>query len=121
MNQTQGTEPSNAPSTRILERQGQRTEPYVKHLPKIYGGVCEHCGIIDPHVASQDQWRLCQHFRGISEMRCSYCDESVNPAEVVRRAVLNITEHPNDPNRLIVCCDSYTCVRKHEQRFRVSG
>lgn len=120
MNSTQGTEPYNAPLTKTIERQGRRTEPLVRHLPKIYGGVCEYCGIIDHNVPSQDQWRLCQHFRGIPEMRCSYCDESVNPAEVVRRSVLNITEHPDNPNTLVVCCDSFGCLRKHEQRFTVN-
>ena len=120
MNLTQGTEPSNAPVTRQLERQGQRTEPYTRRLPQIRGGVCEFCGIIDPRGQSQDQWRLCPHFRGIPDMRCSYCDDSVNPTEVVNRAVLNIAEHPDNPNKLVVWCNSYECSRKHEQRFKVS-
>lgn len=135
MNQTQGTEPSNAPVTEVviepapvapqprqktLERQGQRAEPYTRRLPQIRGGICEYCGVLDGNVPSQDQWKLCPHFRGISEMRCSYCDEAVNPTEIVLRSILNIAEHPDSPDKLVVWCNSYKCSGKHEARFRIN-
>lgn len=133
---TQGTEPSNAPDTvipvyvpptppaprqRMLERQGVRTEAYTRRLPQIRGGICEYCGELDKNVPSQHQWRLCQHFRGIDEMRCSYCDEAKNPNDVLLHAVLNIAEHPNNPDQLVVWCNSYECSRKHEARFKVNA
>ena len=135
MNKTQGTEPFNAPETKVevvgvqapptprqktLERTGQRSEPYTRRLPQIRGGICEFCGVLDGKIASQDQWKLCPHFRGISEMRCSYCDESVNPEEIVLRSILNIAEHPDNPDKLVVWCNSYKCSGKHEKRFRVN-
>lgn len=122
MNETLGTEPSNAPVNRqkTLERQGQRTEPYTRRLPQIRGGVCEFCGVLDRNVPSQDQWRLCPHFRGIPEMRCSYCDEAVNPTDIVLKSILNIAEHPDNPDKLVVWCNSYKCSGKHEARFRVN-
>lgn len=120
MNTTQGTEPFNAPATRQIERQGLRTEPYTRRLPQIRGGVCEFCGILDKNVSGQDQWKLCPHFRGIPDMRCSYCDENKNPTDVNLKAVLNIAEHPDDRNKLVVWCNSYSCSAAHEKRFRVN-
>ena len=137
MKKTQGTEPSNAPvmpevpvvpqfvprpqpRQKMIERRGQRTEPYTRRLPQIRGGICEFCGVIDHNVPSQFQYQLCPHFRGLGEMRCSYCDEAQNPTEVVLHAVLNIAEHPNNPDQLVVWCNSYKCSKAHEDRFKVS-
>lgn len=121
MNQTPGTEPSNAPlRQRRIERQGVRTEPYTRRLPQIRGGTCEYCGIQDSNVPAQFQYQLCAHFRGMGEMRCSYCDEAKNPTDVIGLSVLNIAEHPDNPDQLVVWCNSYDCSRKHEARFRVS-
>ena len=139
---TQGTEPFNAPvaeatpviepvvsqpayqppppRVRTLERQGIRTEPYTRRLPQIRGGTCEYCGVMDSNQPAEFQYKLCPHFRGLGEMRCSYCDEAKNPTEVVLRGVLNIAEHPNNPDQLVVWCNSYTCSGKHEARFRVN-
>ena len=142
MNKILGTKPSNAsetdvrvetapvvaiqappapqPRQRTIERQGVRTEPYTRRLPRIRGGVCEYCGIKDSNVPSQFQYQLCDHFRGLGEMKCSYCDESVNPTDVLLRSVLHVAEHPDDSNKLVVWCNSYTCSGKHEARFRVN-
>ena len=141
MKKTLGTEPSNAPETKVetvgtptqvftppvytprpktLERQGARTEPYTHRMPQIRGGVCEWCGIKDHNVPSQFQYQLCDHFRGLGEMKCSYCDEAVNPTDVIMHSVLNIAEHPDDRNKLVVWCNSYKCSGKHEARFRVN-
>lgn len=139
MKKTLGTEPSNAPAEvvaapvvlapapapvqprqKTLERRGMRTEAYTRRLPQIRGGVCEFCGVLDKNVPSQFQYQICPHFRGIGEMRCSYCDEAKNPTDVVMHAVLNIAEHPNNPDQYVVWCNSYECSRKHEARFRVN-
>lgn len=130
----QGTEPSDAPvilsveapvipapRQRTIERQGSRSEPYTIRLPQIRGGVCEFCGTIDPLVPPQFQYQLCPHFRGLGEMRCSYCDESKNPTEVIGHSRLNIAGHPDNPDKLVVWCDSYECSRKHEARFKRSN
>lgn len=120
MNYTQGTEPYNAQATKTIERQGSFTVPYTRRLPEIRGGLCEFCGVIDPNFPSQFQYQLCPHFRGMGEMRCSYCDEMKNPTDVVLKSILNIHEHPNDPNKLVVVCDSFTCSDKHIKRFQVN-
>ena len=122
MDKTQGTEPSNAPVTRQrrIERRGAQTVAYTRRLPQIRGGICEFCGVVDPNVPSQFQYQLCPHFRGLGEMRCSYCDENLNPVDVLLHSVLNIAEHPNNPDELVVWCNSYPCSAKHEARFKVS-
>lgn len=119
-----GTEPVHAPVTAAprqlqVERQGSRAVPVTRFYPQVRAGVCEYCGIIDPNVPSQFQYRLCPHYRGL-QLRCSYCDEAKDPDEVAYRSVLNVHGHPDDPNKLVVVCDSFTCSEKHLQRFDVS-
>ena len=120
MNTNPGTEPFNAPVTKTIERQGATTEAYTRRMPEIRGGVCEFCGVLDRNVPSQFQYQLCSHFRGMGEMRCSYCDENKNPTDVILKSNLKIAEHPDKPNQYIVWCDSFECSDKHIKRFRVS-
>ncbi len=108
-----------APRQKRIERQGSANEPYVHHYPQVRGGVCEHCGVIDPYQPSEMQYKLCPHYRG-QQLQCSYCDATRNPDEVIRRHVLNITDHPTNPDALVVCCDDYRCVNAHHERFKIS-
>ena len=106
-----------APRQIRVERQGTKSEPYVHHLPQVRGGICEWCGVLDKNVPSQYQYKLCAHFRGM-ELRCSYCPENKDPDDVVYHSTLNIVEHPDKPDTLIVWCNSYECSRAHESRFK---
>lgn len=106
-----------APRPKTIERQGARSEPYTQRYPQVRGGICEFCGVLDPRVSSEFQYKLCPHYRGM-ELRCSYCDETKNPDEVVYHANMNVAAHPDNPDKLIVWCDSYECSRKHEARFK---
>lgn len=107
--------PSFSPKT--IERQGVKSEPYVRHYPQVIAGVCEFCGILDPNTPSQFQYRLCSHYQGM-QLHCSYCDESKDPDEVNYKSTLNITDHPDNPSKLVVVCDNFTCVQKHQARFQ---
>ena len=108
------------PPVKKVERMGSRSEPYTRRYPQVRGGICEYCGVIDRNYPSTEQYKLCPHFRGM-ELRCSYCPEEKDPADVVYHAVLNIAEHPDNPNKLVVWCDSYTCSAKHLKRFQLSS
>ena len=119
-NETQVTEHYNAPVQNKIERQGVQTEAYTRRLPAIRGGICEHCGIMDNNVPSHFQYQLCEHFRGMGEMRCSYCDEAKNPTDVIIKSNLQVAEHPDKPNNYVVWCDSFECSDKHIKRFRVN-
>lgn len=135
MKKTPGTEPFHAPAEttapvvahiepprqKTIERRGVRTEAYTQRYPQIRGGTCEFCGVLDRNVPASFQYQICPHFRGMGEMRCSYCDESKNPTDVVINSVLNIAVHPNNPDQLVVWCNSYECSRKHEARFKVNN
>lgn len=101
---------------KTVERQGVKSEPYVRHYPQVIGGVCEYCGVIDGNQPSQVQYKLCPHYKGM-QLRCSYCDESKDPDDVIYHSTLNITDHPTS-GELVVCCDSYTCTGKHQARFQ---
>ncbi len=101
----------------MIERRGGTIAPVSRRKPQVRGGVCEHCGTIDPLLPPEEQYKLCNHYREIGELRCSYCPEEKNPVDVISHAVLNVAEHPNDPSRLIVWCDSFECSKKHLQRF----
>jgi len=131
MSKTPRTEPDIAPATEApveqppvaqppaytMERQGEKNEPYTRRLPQVRGGVCEYCGTLDPNVPPENQYKLCPHFRGLT-LRCSYCDETKDPEEVVSNSILNVAEHPEKRGTFIAWCGSYECSRAHEKRFR---
>ena len=102
-----------------IERQGSSTVPVTAYYPRVIGGVCEFCGILDPQ-SDKPQYLLCRHYKTIGNLQCSYCPDSKNPEEVVMNNTLNIHGHPDNPDKLVVVCDNYTCSQKHEARFKIS-
>lgn len=93
----------------------------VHHYPRVIGGICEWCGVKDRNQPSEVQYTLCDHFKTIGQLQCSYCPDTANPVEVVAHANLLITDHPTNPNEMVVCCDSFTCTQKHQERFKISA
>ncbi len=106
-----------APRIKQVERQGAQSEPFVRHWPDVRGGICEFCGVLDRNMPAEYQYKLCPHYRALN-LRCSYCDENKNPDEVNYHANLSVVEHPDNPDKLIVCCDTYKCTEKHHARFK---
>lgn len=122
------TERVSAPATGkpewILPR-NKRTGSYgtsgsamVNRYPDVRGGICEFCGVLDQNVESQYQYKLCPHYRGMS-LACDYCGGKRDADEVAYHSTLLITDHPDDPNRLVVRCNAYPCIQAHEKRFKV--
>lgn len=111
-----------------IERLGATAAPVTGRYPRIIGGVCEKCGIIDPNKKSEEQYTLCQHFRNLAEVsggviRCSYCDEIKNPLEVIRMSDLMVAFHPDatpDNPKVLALCDTYECNRRHQARFKLN-
>ena len=104
-----------------IERQGSATVPYTEYYPKIYGGICEFCGVIDNSRPSIEQYKLCPHYSGIGEIICSYCDQAKNPAEVMYKSIINVHGSPDHPDELVVVCNNFKCSQRHEKRFKVSN
>lgn len=104
-----------------IERQGSRAEATSFMYPRVIGGICEFCGVIDNNLPSETQYQLCPHFKAIGELRCSYCPENVDPTEVIKHADMKIHTHPDNPSKLVVVCDSYNCSQKHIERFKRSA
>lgn len=104
-----------------IERQGIISTPITKYYPKVIGGVCEFHGILDNRQPSEVQYTLCDHFKDIGLLRCSYCDESRDPVEVIKSATINIHGHPDNPDKLVVVCDNFNCSQKHLARFKLSS
>lgn len=106
---------------KVFERRGISKEPAVRHYPQVIGGVCEYHGVIDSTRPSTEQFRLCpndgKHPRW-TDIRCSYCDETKDPMDVLYHSYMNITDSPDNPNEIIAVCNSYTCSQKHQARFR---
>ena len=88
--------------------------------PEVRGGVCAFCGVIDPNQPSTVQYLLCPHFKPVGELRCSYCDETKDPDDVIYKSTMKVHEHPDNPDKLVVVCDSYECSGKHLARFKLS-
>ncbi len=108
------------PNQMQVERVGNLTSGLTTEWPKVRGGVCEHCGVLDSNVPSQFQYKLCQHYRG-QELACSYCPVTKNVDDVNYHATLRVLSHPDKPNTLIVHCDSYECLKKHEDKWKRSN
>lgn len=110
-NSTTGGSPVQTPRQTVRNegRMGYRTRVY----PKVRGGICDFCGILDANQDSQDQYKLCPHYRGI-QLECNYCDPTKDQREVTRISVLYVYDHKNQKDEqgrpMLACvCDSFTC------------
>lgn len=101
-----------------FERQGSTSEPRTRMYPRVIGGTCEFCGVIDNLQPSHMQYRLCPHFKNMGEIQCSYCPDNSDPVEIINRAEIKIHGSPTDPNAVIAVCDSYKCSQAHLKRFK---
>lgn len=123
-----GTLPHNAnvpnyasqPRNMRLTPRGATSAPMSRVFPQIRGGQCEFCGTIDPYQPGNLQYKLCPHYRGM-EMKCVYCPQHKDQEEVVRNSTLNVREHPYRPGELLVWCQSFECLQKHESAFKQSN
>jgi len=104
------------PRNMRVERSGNLSVPMTVRWPQIRGGTCEFCGVLDPNVPAQYQYKLCSHFRGMTA-RCTYCPENKDPDEVTYHANLNVATHPDNPNTLIMWCNSFSCTDAHFKRW----
>lgn len=86
--------------------------------PKIYAGVCESCGVIDPNKPGAVQYKLCPHYAGM-DMKCSFCKETANHPEVVRMSTMIIRDDPHVPGQLVTCCNSYECTRRFKEKYGI--
>ncbi len=107
------------PRNMEVERVGGMSSGMTFIYPEVRGGICEYCGVIDGNYPSEYQYKLCAHYRG-KQLACSYCPSSKNVDDVINHAVLRIIQHPDKPNKLIVCCDSYECRKAHENRWQIA-
>lgn len=103
-----------------VERVGSLSSGITVSWPKVRGGICDFCGVIDPNVPSQFQYKLCGHYRG-KQLACSYCPASKDIDDVIYHSNLRVLQHPDNPRKLIVHCDSYECLKKHEERWKVAN
>lgn len=108
------------PRQKTIERQGDVSAPVSLRSPQVRGGICEFCGVIDGNQPSHMQYKLCPHYRGM-QLRCTYCPQTKESDDVIYHSTLNIAEHPDNPDKLVVWCDSYECSKKHLERFKVNS
>jgi hypothetical protein len=108
---------SSLPRNMRLTPRGVSSAPMSRRFPQIRGGQCEFCGTLDSYQPGDMQYKLCPHYRGM-EMKCVYCGDKRNQDEVVRNSTLNVAEHPYRPGELLVWCNSFECVKAHEQAFK---
>ncbi len=93
-----------------------------RRYPKVHGGICDWCGVLDNNRDSQDQYKLCPHYRGMS-LECNFCDVTKDQREVTRISELYVYDHPTQKGpdglpALAVVCDSFTCRSAFNQIFR---
>ena len=115
----------NAPSSDLprnmrLTPRGAVSSPMSRVYPRVLGGQCEFCGTIDPYQPGDMQYKLCPHYRGM-DLKCVYCPPTKDQDDVVRTSRLNVREHPYHPGELLVWCQQFDCVKKHEMAFKQSN
>lgn len=103
-----------------VERVGDLTSGMTVAYPEVRGGICEYCGVVDSNQPSQYQYKLCQHYRG-KQLACSYCPRGKDVDEVINHSTLRVLRHPDNPRKLIVHCNAYECLKKHEQRWQIAN
>lgn len=108
------------PRQKQVERLGDVSSPVTARYPQVRGGVCEYCGTMDGRQPSHMQYKLCPHYRGM-QLRCTYCPASKDVDDVINHSTLNVAGHPNNPDQLVVWCDSFSCSEKHLKRFQVNS
>ncbi len=103
-----------------FERQGSTSEPMTKLYPAVIAGQCEFHGVMDNKLPAHLQYTLCDHFKGMGQIRCTYCPDSVDPVEVITQRKIMIHGSPTNPNAVIAVCDSLQCSGAHEKRFKLN-
>ena len=106
---------------RETARKGGVMATYTRIYPKVYGGICEKCGVLDRNQDSEVQYKLCEHYRGMS-LECNYCEPTKDQTEVTRISKLYIYDHPTMKDSygrptLGVVCDSFNCQNKFNEEF----
>lgn len=108
-------------SNRETVRKGNVMGFTTRVYPKIYGGICEKCGVLDKNQGSEYQYKLCEHYRGLS-LECNYCDPTKDQKEVTRISQLYVYDHPFQKDSqgnpaLAVVCDSFTCQDQFNKEY----
>lgn len=101
-----------------LTRPGESSELLTRNFPRILGGVCEECGVIDNNYPGEVQYKFCKHYKGM-DMKCVFCKESADHADVVRMSSMIVKEDPYAPGNLVTLCGSYECTRKFRQKYHL--
>lgn len=101
------------PSQRETVRKGGQMGFTTRIYPAVYGGLCEACGVVDKNQDSSYQYKLCEHYRGLS-LECNYCEPTKDQNEVARISKLYVFDHPFQKDSsgrpaLGVVCDSFNC------------
>lgn len=105
--------------TKQIERKGSGSSPVVGFYPIVRGGICDRCGVLDQNVESTQQYKLCEHYRG-KQLMCSYCPDGKDADEVIRHSILRVFDSPDNQNELVVWCNSFECLKRHEERFKIN-
>lgn len=112
-----------APIPRETERKDGRVTMTTRIYPRIHGGLCEKCGVIDPNSPSVQQYRMCEHYRDLPNgIECSYCEPTKDPQEVTRISQLYVYDHPTKRDShgrpvLGAVCDSFACQNAFNLEF----
>src|SRR5262245_58081989 len=112
MNQT------TSPREKQVARFGPGTTLVSRSYPRVLAGTCEHCGVLNPNVAGELQYKFCPHYNGM-ELKCSFCKENADHPQVVRMSEMLVRDDPHNPNQLVVLCKSYDCMRKYEEKYQL--
>lgn len=104
-------------TVRMGTKMGFSTRVY----PNVVGGQCERCGVMDKFQPAEYQYKLCEHYRGMS-LECNYCEPTKDQKEVTRISRLHMYDHPFQRDAqgrpaIGVVCDSFACTDAFRKEF----
>lgn len=110
---------SNIPLSELrMSAPGQSGNVRARIFPRIVGGTCEKCGVIDHNYPGSEQYKFCEHYQG-RDIKCSFCKPNVDHADKVRMSDMYMFEDPYLPGNLVGLCRSYECTAKFEKQYNV--
>lgn len=89
-----------------------------RFFPRIIGGTCEECGVIDNNYPGNVQYKFCKHYKS-RDMKCVFCKESADHEDVIRMSEMLVMEDPYSPGSLVTLCKSYECTKKFEEKYHI--
>lgn len=102
----------------VVEFAVEDAEVKANKWPLILAGICEFCGCTYQGEFTDQKGKplSCKHYSKL-KIHCSYCRKAPLNRDCAGR-IFHVYSLASDPKKLIVTCDDYGCLVKHQRRAK---